>query len=175
MELTYATIQTPVGELAAAFSPAGLLRIELPRDGLPAIKLLERRFPGLPRRDGGGDAGALRSQLGEYFDCRRREFDLALDLRGTLYRMRVWEEMQRIPYGSTVSYGELAVRIGGHARAVGTASAHNQIPIIIPCHRVVAADGSLRGYGGGLPMKRFLLSLEGAPVADQESLFSAGA
>ena len=175
MELTSATIQTPVGELAAAFSPAGLLRIELPQDGIPAIELLERRFPGLTRREDSSDAEALRSRLGEYFDGRRREFDLALDLRGTPYRMRVWEEMRRIPYGSTVGYGELAGRVGGHARAVGAAGACNPIPIIVPCHRVVAADGGLRGYGGGLPMKRFLLSLEGAPAADQESLFPAGA
>ncbi|MFN3763308.1 MAG: methylated-DNA--[protein]-cysteine S-methyltransferase, partial [Anaerolineae bacterium] len=90
-------------------------------------------------------------------------FDLPLDLRGTPFQRRVWEELRRVPYGQTVAYGELARRVGrpGAARAVGRAVGANPVPIIVPCHRVVGADGSLVGYGGGLEIKAALLRLEG--------------
>jgi methylated-DNA-[protein]-cysteine S-methyltransferase len=93
------------------------------------------------------------------------EFDLPLAPQGTQFQLAVWRELQRIPYGQTVSYGELARRIGNPkaSRAVGSANGANQIPIVIPCHRVIAAGGKLGGFGGGLPVKEALLALEGTP------------
>jgi methylated-DNA-[protein]-cysteine S-methyltransferase len=101
-------------------------------------------------------------QLHAYFDGRLRRFDLPLDLTGTDFQRRVWLELTRIPYGETRSYGELARSIGAPkaVRAVGAANGANPIPIVVPCHRVIGAGGKLVGYGGGLPLKRRLLSLE---------------
>lgn len=105
---------------------------------------------------------AVTAQLAEYFDIRRRSFDVQLRLKGNRFERRVWSALRQIPYGETTSYGELAQRIGepGAARAVGVANARNPISVIVPCHRVIGADGSLTGYGGGLARKRFLLDLE---------------
>jgi methylated-DNA-[protein]-cysteine S-methyltransferase len=107
-------------------------------------------------------AAALR-QLTEYFAGTRREFDLPLRLRGTEFQKRVWQELTEIPYGQTWSYGELAKRINNPSasRAVGLANGRNPISILVPCHRVIGADGSLTGYGGGLERKRWLLAHEG--------------
>jgi methylated-DNA-[protein]-cysteine S-methyltransferase len=106
---------------------------------------------------------ALRLQLAEYLAGRRRVFDLPLDLTGTEFQQLCWAELQRIPFGETRSYGELAQLIGRPAavRAVGRANHDNPVGVIVPCHRVIGADGSLTGYGGGLEMKRTLLELEG--------------
>ena len=103
-------------------------------------------------------------QLGEYFAGGRRAFELALDLRGSAFQMRVWERLRRIPPGATASYGELARELGstGGARAVGRANGQNRVAIVVPCHRVIQADGSLCGYGGGLWRKKWLLEHEGA-------------
>ncbi|MCB8817675.1 methylated-DNA--[protein]-cysteine S-methyltransferase [Desulfosporosinus shakirovi] len=101
-------------------------------------------------------------QLGEYFDGRRKEFDLPLSLHGTEFQQSVWEALQAIPVGETCSYKDIAVQIGNPraSRAVGTANKRNPVIIIIPCHRVVGQDGSLTGYVGGLPVKQYLLELE---------------
>ena len=101
-------------------------------------------------------------QMDEYLSGERQEFDLVLSLRGTPFQVSVWEELRRIPYGTTVSYRDIAMRIGrpDAVRAVGTANGANPIAIIVPCHRVIGANGSLTGYGGGLPNKRLLLELE---------------
>ena len=98
----------------------------------------------------------------EYFAGARREFTARFVLRGTPFQRRVWEELRRIPYGETISYAELARRIGSPkaVRAVGLANGANPIAIIVPCHRVIGANGTLTGYGGGLPTKRYLLDLE---------------
>lgn len=103
-----------------------------------------------------------RVQLQEYFAGKRRNFDLPLHPHGTPFQRAVWEELGRIPYGVTLSYGELARRIGQPQamRAVGAANGRNPLPIVLPCHRVIGANGSLTGFGGGLPTKRFLLALE---------------
>lgn len=103
-----------------------------------------------------------RAQLDEYFAGRRRSFDLALDPAGSPFELGVWRALLEIPYGETVSYGELAARIGhpGAPRAVGVANARNPVAVVVPCHRVIGADGSLTGYGGGLERKRLLLDLE---------------
>ena len=104
------------------------------------------------------------TQLKEYFNRQRREFDLPLEIIGTDFQKKVWDELKKIPYGETISYGELANRMGDKnlMRAIAAANGANPIPIIIPCHRVIGADGSLTGYGGGLDVKQKLLELEGS-------------
>jgi methylated-DNA-[protein]-cysteine S-methyltransferase len=101
-------------------------------------------------------------QLDEYFKGKRKHFDIPLLLKGTYFRMKVWNELLNIPYGGTISYGELAVAIGNPqaSRAVGQANHHNPISIVIPCHRVIGADGSLTGYGGEVWRKEWLLAFE---------------
>src|SRR5450755_4374488 len=103
-------------------------------------------------------------QLRAYFTGQLRRFDLPLDLQGTDFQLRVWRELERIPYGETRSYMQIAGAIGTPraVRAVGAANGANPIPIVVPCHRVIGASGKLVGYGGGLPLKKRLLELEGA-------------
>jgi O-6-methylguanine DNA methyltransferase len=103
-------------------------------------------------------------QLREYFGGQRHDFDLPLDLPGSPFQERVWGELQRIPYGETITYRDLARRVDASRgwRAVGRANGSNRLAVIVPCHRVVATGGGLGGYGGGLPAKRFLLDLEAA-------------
>jgi methylated-DNA-[protein]-cysteine S-methyltransferase len=105
---------------------------------------------------------AVHRQLGEYFAGERRSFEVALELLGTPFQRRVWSALLEIPYGETVSYGELANRLGDPAavRAVGLANGRNPVSVIVPCHRVIGANGDLTGYGGGLERKRLLLELE---------------
>lgn len=106
---------------------------------------------------------AAEAQLAEYFAGERREFDLPLASEGSEFQKKVWAELQRIPYGDTVSYGDIARRLGYEpviSRAVGVANASNPLPIVVPCHRVVGSDGSLTGYAGGVERKRILLDLE---------------
>lgn len=157
-------LPSPIGPLQLAADHHGVLvylGFTGTRDRVPAA--LERDCAGLAL-----DPGLLepaRIQLEQYFKGERREFDLPLDLRGTPFQLRVWAELRRIPYGRTLSYGELARRLGnpGLSRAAGAANGANPISIIVPCHRVIGADGSLTGYGGGLPVKRQLLALERGP------------
>jgi methylated-DNA-[protein]-cysteine S-methyltransferase len=108
------------------------------------------------------------SQVQEYFNRERKEFDLPLEIIGTEFQKKVWNELTKIPYGETISYGELANRMGdiNKMRAVAAANGANPIPIIIPCHRVIGSDGSLTGYGGGLDVKQKLLELEGSWTLD---------
>jgi O-6-methylguanine DNA methyltransferase len=103
-------------------------------------------------------------QLRAYFAGQLRRFDLPLDMQGTEFQLRVWRELERIPYGETRSYQQIAEAIGAPraVRAVGAANGANPIPIVVPCHRVIGASGKLVGYGGGLPLKKRLLQLEGA-------------
>ena len=120
--------------------------------------------------DGGSETPLLTEalrQLEEYFDGDRQVFDLPMALSGTAFQQRVWQALQTIPYGQALRYGELAEKLGSSPRAVGTACGRNPLPVIIPCHRVVAKDGSLGGYSGldGIETKRSLLTLEGYPVA----------
>ena len=113
----------------------------------------------------GQDIAPLRAavrQLDEYFAGARREFDLAVAAQGTVFQSKVWAQLQKIPFGETLSYGQLAKRIRqpGAARAVGLANNRNPVSIVIPCHRVIGADGSLTGYGGGIERKQWLLEHE---------------
>ena len=114
---------------------------------------------GIPTRT---SRGSDSRQLREYFAGKRAEFDLPLAPTGTAFQLSVWRQLQEIPYGETISYGELARRVGNPkaSRAVGSANGANPLPIVIPCHRVIAGDGTLGGFGGGLPTKQTLLALE---------------
>ncbi len=111
------------------------------------------------------------TQIAEYFGGARRHFDLDLSFRGTAFQRRVWSALREIPFGATLSYGELADLIGGPgaARAVGHANGRNPIPLVVPCHRVIGSTGGLTGYGGGLEAKRFLLDFESECLHDPES------
>jgi methylated-DNA-[protein]-cysteine S-methyltransferase len=140
-------------------SPVGPLRLESEDGSLVALHLNAR--PG-PENLGDPVLADATTQLREYFAGARTSFALRLALHGNPFEQRVWAALQEIPYGETASYGEIANRIGspGAARAVGLANGRNPIAIIVPCHRVIGANGKLVGFGGGLPMKRALLDLE---------------
>ena len=158
MTATYHDLDTPIGTLRLVGDEDSIDRIDLPnRAAEPPDPAWERSNGALP--------AALREakrQLGEYFDGKRQDFDLPLGAGGTQFQRRVWAELQRIPFGETISYGELAARIGrpSGSRAVGQANGANRLPIVVPCHRVISHDGKLGGYGGGLPTKQRLLDLE---------------
>ena len=163
--MRYRTMQSPLGRLLLAGPKSELSLISLPR-GKGAVT---------PQADWTEDQGAFAEagqQLEEYFAGKRRRFELALAPRGTDFQLQVWWALAEIPYGETVTYGELASRLGrpSASRAVGAANGSNPLPIVLPCHRVIGADGSLTGYGGGLEAKRFLLDLEGASPPRQLSL-----
>jgi methylated-DNA-[protein]-cysteine S-methyltransferase len=146
-------------------SPIGELLLLGDGEVLHGLYMQEGRKPVKPRPDWerrDEAFAAARDQLGEYFAGTRTTFDLPLVLSGDAFQARVWAELQRIPYGETVSYGHVAREIGrpDAARAVGLANGRNPISVIVPCHRVIGSDGSLTGYGGGLERKRLLLELE---------------
>jgi methylated-DNA-[protein]-cysteine S-methyltransferase len=146
------SVETTIGTLGLMGSDAGLSRVLWSASGLPL--------------DGGCavlDEAAV--QLGAYFSGELTEFALPLDLDGSEFQRRCWLALATIPYGQTVSYGEQARRLGlgpDSARAVGAANGQNPLPLVLPCHRVIGANGSLTGFGGGLHVKRFLLEHEGA-------------
>ena len=121
----------------------------------------------VPRTGAGAIVRQAEQELREYFAGRRRTFTVKLDLEGTEFQRKAWQAMRKIPFGETISYGDQARKVGKPKafRAVGSANGKNPIPIIVPCHRVLASDGSLGGYSLGLSMKRRLLALEGVSVA----------
>jgi methylated-DNA-[protein]-cysteine S-methyltransferase len=146
-------------------SPVGRLLLVADHEGLRQIRFERERHPRAAADHWVRSRDALafaRGQLEQYFAGERQRFALPLHPLGTPFQLGVWEELGRIPYGVTISYGELARRIGQPAavRAVGAANGRNPLPIVLPCHRVIGSDGSLTGFGGGLPTKRFLLALE---------------
>jgi O-6-methylguanine DNA methyltransferase len=164
------TVASPIGSLFLAASEKGLVALEFDfkpigkgsvRRGLrePSAekdKIIWQESPGRMRR--------YRVELDEYFAGKRREFDFPLDLQGTDFQIACWRALLAIPYGETRSYGSIANAVGKPQafRAVGMANNRNPIAIVVPCHRVIASDGTLCGYGGGLDVKRKLLELEGA-------------
>lgn len=146
-------------------SPVGPLTLTAVDGVLAGLNMDQQRHAPAPDSFGVRDDGPFEEavrQLDAYFAGTRTEFDLELALAGTPFQQRVWKELQAVGYGETVSYGELADRIGqpSASRAVGLANGRNPVSIIVPCHRVVGADGSLTGYGGGLPRKQYLLAHE---------------
>jgi O-6-methylguanine DNA methyltransferase len=159
-----ARMDSPVGPVWIAASGSGICAVGL-GDGQPErffAWLAQHIGPQPPCENSVALAPAL-IQLREYFSRARREFDLPLDARGTTFQQAVWAEIAGIAYGATTTYGEIARRIGRPraVRAVGAAVGANPLPILIPCHRVIRAEGSLIGYGGGLEAKAALLQLEG--------------
>lgn len=160
MKLIASIVGTPIGPLFVALDEEGaLVRLEFGAE------------PRLAHRDeiewNDARCGAVREQLIEYFEGRRTRFDIRLNIRGTDFQKRVWSALLSIPYGETTTYGDIARRIGNEkaVRAVGLANGSNPIAIVVPCHRVIGSNGSLTGYGGGLPIKERLLALEAAQRA----------
>ncbi|MEA2457564.1 MAG: methylated-DNA-[protein]-cysteine S-methyltransferase [Thermoleophilaceae bacterium] len=140
-------------------SPVGPLTLE---GGDNALTRLGFTAPSSPSVDGEHAFEATVAQLEEYFAGERTAFDVSLEFAGTAFERRVWHEVRAIPYGQTVTYAEIARRVGSPSacRAVGRANGRNPIAVIVPCHRVIGSDGSLTGYAGGIEMKRALLDLE---------------
>jgi O-6-methylguanine DNA methyltransferase len=149
----FSRMNSPVGPLLLVVSERGLAALEFGAGNV-----------GSAWAESAEKVAPYVRQLEDYFAGRRRHFDLPLDLRGTDFQKRCWQELLKIPYGETRSYADIARAIGNPTavRAVGLANGQNPIAIIVPCHRVIGSDGSLTGYGGGLETKRKLLELEGA-------------
>jgi len=141
-------------------SPIGPLTLHAENGAITSVWMEDDDLP--ERHNDTPPLGEARRQLEAYFAGELREFDLSLAPSGSEFHLRVWDELRKIPYGETISYGELASRVGDPtaARAVGAANGRNPLPVIVPCHRVIGADGSLTGFGGGLERKRKLLELE---------------
>lgn len=153
-------------------SPIGILMLTGSEDGLNGLYMSDAHHartvdPEWVRTDALALFEDVSRQLDEYFSGNRKEFEVPLVLSGTEFQREVWAALRTIPYGQTASYGEIAAQIGrpGASRAVGLANGRNPVGIIVPCHRVIGADGTLTGYGGGLDRKQWLLSLEGAWLA----------
>ena|ERR1051326_2878062 len=159
VDVRYDEVDSPVGRLFVAATERGLCRISYRPEGVE--ESLARTYGARVLRSPLDD---VRRELDEYFDGRRRSFDLLLDLRVAPFNEHVLRELALVPYGRTETYGGLAARVGRPraARAVGTVMNRNPIPIVLPCHRIIGSNGSLTGYGGGLDVKRRLLQLEGA-------------
>jgi methylated-DNA-[protein]-cysteine S-methyltransferase len=158
--MLYTTLDSPIGELLLLGDKQALHGLYMQK-GRTATAIR----PEWVRDD---EAFAdIREQLEEYFAGRRATFDVPLEMAGSPFQRRVWRALQDIPYGETISYGELARRVGAPAtpRNVGAANGRNPVSVIVPCHRVIGADGSLVGYGGGLERKRTLLELEAGVLA----------
>jgi len=153
--MSYTRMKSPVGPLLLAGDEGGLRLVHFATGRRPMSPLREWIEDRTPFKE------ALR-QLEAYFEGKLKDFDVPLVVDGTEFQLLVWNNLRKIPYGETVSYGQLARRIGSPeaARAVGLANGSNPIPIIIPCHRVIGSNGDLTGFGGGLPVKKKLLALE---------------
>ena len=155
MTTRYCVMESPIGRLLLAGDESELRQ----------VRFLDGPDPEDPEPDWiQDDAPFARAvlQLQEFFAGRRREFELPLSPRGTPFQEKVWAQLRQIPYGETITYGELARRVGDPraSRAVGLANGRNPLPVVIPCHRVIGANGQLTGFGGGLPIKEKLLALE---------------
>lgn len=159
---TSVVLDSPIGALLVTGDADHLSEIKLPRSWSPRVRA--PRADDTKRLPAALSAGVR--QLREYFAGRRQTFDLPLSLAGTDFQVSVWEGLAEIPFGKTISYAELAAMVGRPSafRAVGQANGANPIPIVLPCHRVVASGGRIGGYGGGLPMKRWLLEHEGIAI-----------
>ena len=163
--INYRTIDSPIGPLTLAGRNSALTNLRM------VDQTYEPSRAGWTRDDN-VFADAV-EQLNAYFAGELTDFDLELDLQGTVFQQRVWEALLTIPYGETRSYGEIAEQVGapGSARAVGLANGHNPIAIVVPCHRVIGANGKLTGYGGGIDRKLTLLELEKSKAPANLTLF----
>ena len=158
--LSYTRTSSPVGPLFLAASAKGLVRLEFEAR-------MQKLGSGTTLQESRSALAPYLRELDEYFAGERREFTFALDLRGTDFQLDCWHALRAIPYGETRSYADIARSVGkpNAFRAVGMANNRNPVAIVVPCHRVIASDGTLCGYGGGLELKRKLLQLEGALTA----------
>jgi methylated-DNA-[protein]-cysteine S-methyltransferase len=160
VDVRYDVVDSPVGDLLVAATDRGVCRISYTvDDGDSLVRTFGGRILRIPLDD-------VRRELDEYFEGERTSFDLPLDLRVAPFNEQVLRELARVPYGATTTYGALAALVGKPraARAIGTVMNRNPLPIVLPCHRVVGANGALTGYAGGLDRKRALLRLEGVPL-----------
>ncbi len=164
----YTFMESPIGNLLLTSDGEALTGLYM---SVPSLNSTKGDFCGFKKfdqkelhqqDDNAFPFASLKQQLKEYFAGERVDFDVPIRLKGTEFQKKVWAELRKIPYGTTISYGELARRIGNPnaVRAAGLANGRNPISIIVACHRVIGADGSLTGYGGGLPRKELLLNLE---------------
>ncbi len=160
LTLYYSRMESPIGPLVIGVSDDGLALIEWDRGDFPESRLAKTAH----WEESEERTAQARRELREYFSGKRRIFDVKLDLRGTEFQKKCWRALLKIPYGQTRTYAQIAKAVGCPRgfRAVGMANHDNPVPIIVPCHRVLASDGTLGGYGGGLEVKRKLLELEGA-------------
>jgi len=167
MKLYTRNIDTPFGEMILAVDENNVLVKLIFPNGHDrwAEEIVRYKYDTIydPQR-----SDHVAAQLDEYFAGKRRAFDIPLKPEGTAFQRQVWSILQTIPYGNTITYKDIALELGNLAaiRAVGRANGSNPIPIIIPCHRVIGADGSLTGFGGGLPLKEALLKLEGVRIGE---------
>ncbi len=161
--LFYTVLNTPVRLLLIISSEKGLVQIMFidTKNNLP-LHSLEKEYPEIIFTESKSKNKPISDQLKEYFSGTRKKFTLPLDIRGTSFQKQVWTAVSKVPYGRTCSYREIANRIGkpGAARAVGMANHNNPIPIVIPCHRIIGANGSLTGYTAGISVKEKLLNFE---------------
>lgn len=168
--IIYSAFDTPIGEMLAAVSPKGLCRLCLPGENRDTFfDWADKKFHGAEVKESGSHIiEIVKGQLDGYFKGERKTFAVELDLKGTVFQRNVWHTLLRIPYGTTISYKEVAAAAGNPAavRAVGQANNKNPVPIIVPCHRVVGSNKRLVGYGGGLDIKIKLLELEGIKVGE---------
>ena len=160
----YSRVNSPVGPLVLGVSLKGLAVLAF--GNTPPARLAGKS---VAWEESARATASVQKQLEEYFAGKRRQFNLPLDLQGTEFQRQCWEELLRIPYGQTRSYGEMARAVGrpNAYRAVGQSNHHNPVAIIVPCHRVLAGGRALGGYGGGLATKAFLLRLEGAAFREE--------
>ncbi|SFK54689.1 methylated-DNA--[protein]-cysteine S-methyltransferase [Cellulomonas sp. KH9] len=172
MSTTYTVVPAPFGPVAVGVADGAVTDVRFPHaDGSAATERLGRRV------DPGDDPVLHEAarQLAEYLAGARRDFDLPLRYRGSTFRQRVWDGLRAVPYGTTTTYGALATAIGldprTASRAVGAANGANHLPIVVPCHRVIGADGGLTGFSGGLDRKRALLALEARVATGAGTLF----
>ncbi len=151
---------TPAGPLVLGAGERGLAVLEFDRGRFPSTGWMKR----IEWVESSEELAPYVCELEEYFAAKRREFSFEIDLRGTEFQLKCWRALLRIPYGETKSYAQIAREVGcaNGFRAVGMANHDNPIAIVVPCHRVITSDGKLGGYGGGLPVKEYLLELEGA-------------
>lgn len=162
----YATLPTSLGLFTLVADEGGLCALLLPRETVPIIAAAPVDIASHPLLNEAG------RQLMAYLSGSLQQFNLPLSIHGTLFQKQVWEQLCAIPYGQTRTYGEVAEQVGGRgkSRAVGGAAHANPVAIIIPCHRVIGANGNMTGYGGGLTMKQTLLELEGCTIRNRKKI-----
>lgn len=163
-KIVYCNFESPLGEMIAGATETGVSFLEWhDRGGVERIKeRVIKRYRAQLEEGSNRHLKLLNSELEKYFQGKLEKFSVPVDVKGTPFELRDWEQLMKIPYGTTISYGELARRMGNvnASRAVGRANGANYLSIVIPCHRVIEANGKLRGYGGGLWRKQYLIELE---------------